>query len=171
MAPAKTKVSAAHLRPITPANFDECIGLEVSVAQQDLVAANLYSLAEAGVNPNLTPLGIYDVEHRGHGDPSGALRGFIMYEIENGVGFVLRLMVGQQYQGRGYGRAALLECIRRLRLTSAVELIATSHREQNSRMARLLAGLGFVPWREAWMEGGGPPGEVFVRLPNPEPQH
>jgi hypothetical protein len=47
---------------------------------------------------------------------------------------------------QGYGRAAMVEVIRRLKLTPEVEMIATSHRCSNTVAARLYRSLGFVSW-------------------------
>jgi len=51
--------------------------------------------------------------------------GFTMYELSAGVGFIRRLMIDQRFQRKGYGRAAMLEVIRRLTLHPEVEMIAT----------------------------------------------
>jgi len=90
--------------------------------------------------------------------------GFVMYEIDCGVGLILRLMIDREHQGKGYGRAALVEVIRRLRLESEVEMIVTSHRHDNAVVAALFRNLGFVPWE---LEGIAlKPGEVYLRLPD-----
>ena len=57
--------------------------------------------------------------------------GFIMYELKGGVGFILRLMIDRRHQRQGYGRAAVLEVIRRLKLIPEVQMIATSHQRGN----------------------------------------
>ena len=72
--------------------------------------------------------------------------GFTMYEIKHSVGFILRLMVDKAHQGKGYGKAAMVEVIRRLRLNPDVEIIGTSHRRENETAAKLYDGLGFVDW-------------------------
>ena len=72
-------------------------------------------------------------------------------------------MIDEKYQRQGYGRAALLEVIRRLRLIPEVEMIGTSHRSENPVVARLFESVGFVPWDvEAEQRT---PGEVYLRLP------
>jgi diamine N-acetyltransferase len=90
--------------------------------------------------------------------------GFVMYEIDCGVGSILRLMIDRAHQGKGYGRAALVEVIRRLRLEPDVEMVVTSHRHDNAVVAALFRSLGFVSWE---LEGIAlKPGEVYLRLPN-----
>jgi diamine N-acetyltransferase len=89
--------------------------------------------------------------------------GFVMYEVDVGVGFIVRVMIDRAHQRKGYGRATLLEVIRRLRLHPAVEMIATSHRHDNEVMASLCRSLGFVPWTID-PTFPVPAGEVYLRL-------
>ncbi|HEV8699020.1 MAG TPA: hypothetical protein VGQ89_15090 [Candidatus Limnocylindrales bacterium] len=71
-------------------------------------------------------------------------------------------MIDQKYQRQGYGRAALLEVIRRLRLIPEVEMIGTSHRRENSVVARLFESVRFLPWEVETEQQT--PGEVYLRL-------
>ena len=137
------------------------MSVRVSNAQTHLVASTAKSLAEAKVNANLHSLAIYDGAARGYEHPTVPVIGFAMYELAAGVGFIQRLLIDQSQQGRGYGKAAMIEMIRRLRLHPEVEMIATSYRRENEIAAKLYAGLGFVPWPLATLPGE----EVFVRLP------
>ncbi len=139
-----------HLRPITLTTYKECLALELDPTQVGFVASNAHSLAEAKVNPTLTPLAIYDVAARGHDDPPVPMLGFAMYEIAAGVGFIMRLMIDRGHQGQGYGRAATIELIRRLRLSPEVEVIATGYHRENVFAARLYHSLGFLPWTPTW---------------------
>lgn len=86
-----------------------------------------------------------------------------MYEVTVGVGFIHRLMIDRDHQRRGYGRAAMLEVIRRLWLYPEVEMIATSHRRNNEPAASLYRELGFVDWDIEWAQEN--PDEVFLCLP------
>jgi diamine N-acetyltransferase len=156
-------VAEVHLRRVTADNEQECLSLRVHDAQATFVATNAHSLAQAKANPKLVPLAVYDRAARGYLEPTVPVIGFVMYEIDCGVGSILRLMIDRGYQGRGYGRAALVEVIRRLRLEPEVEMIVTSHRHDNAVVAALLRGLGFVPWE---LEGVSPKlGEIYLRLP------
>ncbi|NJK50273.1 GNAT family N-acetyltransferase [Candidatus Gracilibacteria bacterium] len=151
-----------HLRNVTLDNFRECISLEVDKFQQEFVASNVQSLAEAKVNPNLFPLAIYDAAVAGYEKPQLPMVGFTMYDITDGVGFIMRLMVARQYQQQGYGKAAMLEVIRRLKLYPEVELIATSHRRGNEVASKLYRSLGFVDWDIAWAKEQET--EIFLKL-------
>lgn len=152
-----------HLRPVTFDIIQECLALRVASSQTRFVASNATSLAEAKVNPTLVPLAIYDGAARGWERPTVPMVGFTMYELAAGVGFILRLMIDEAHQGKGYGRAAMREVIRRLRLHPEVEMIATSHSLGNAAAASLYRGLGFVDWDIGYAKDL--PGEVYLMLP------
>ena len=157
-------MAEVHLRAVTIENVQECLSLQVEESQSRFVASNQKSLAEAKVNPTLVPLAIYDHAARGYPTPTVPMVGFVMYELTCGAGFILRIMIDRRHQRQGYGRAALIEVIRRLKLTPEVEMIATSHRCDNTASARLFQSLGFIPWAIEGAEAINP-GEVFLKLP------
>jgi len=152
-----------HLRPLTLATYKECLALHLDPAQTRFVASNAHSLAEAYVNPTLTPLAIYDAAARGYDHPPVPMRGFAMYEIAAGVGYIMRLMIDHPHQGQGYGRAATIELIRRLRLSPGVELIGIGYHPDNAAAAHLYCSLGFLPWQPAWAPLNSP--AVYLKLP------
>ena len=147
--PAEPPFPAVSLKDVTVANFRDCVRLQVAASQRDYVAPNVHSLAQAYVNRRLTPLAVYDgslfVRDPG---PDDRMVGFAMYQVWDEVAFVMRLMIGEAYQGRGYGRAAMVELIRRMRLIPAVRTIGTSVVPENVAATRLYESLGFVdsPW-------------------------
>jgi diamine N-acetyltransferase len=153
---------SVHFRPITRENLQDCLALEVAVAQRAWVAPNAKSLAEAYVNPMLQPYGVYEKTSLGFETPVSPMVGFVMLEIAGGVGFILRLMIGEHFQRQGFARATLREVIRRLRLNPDVQLIATSHIRQNHNIAALFHSEGFVPWEIEYAHGHE---ENFLRLP------
>lgn len=89
--------------------------------------------------------------------------GFTMYELTAGIGFILRLMIDSSHQRQGYGRSAMIEVIRRLKLHPEVQRIATSHRRDNVAAERLYRSLGFVEWDIAW--AADIPDESYLMLP------
>ena len=138
-------MAKVSLMRITPETLDECVSLKVANHQKEFVAPNIYSLAQAAVSPIYHPFGIYDADAHYRANPS--MVGFVMYGISNARGFILRLMIDEKFQKRGYGRAAMIEVIRRLKLHPEVERIATSHDRKNEAAARLYESLGFVDWK------------------------
>ena len=151
------------LVPISDANRRECLRLRVDDSQSHLVATNEKSLAEAAGRDNLHPLAIYDQAALGYESPTVPMIGFAMYELVAGVGFLLRLMIDGNHQRQGYGRAATVEVIRRLKLHPEVQLIATSCRRENVAAERLFRGLGFIDWDVAW--AADTPDERYLMLP------
>jgi diamine N-acetyltransferase len=125
-----------ELREITMENFHECINLSVADHQRGLVASNMYSLAEARADGVSNPRAIY---------ADGQMVGFTMYcfDPESGIGYIDRLMVGAEHQGRGYGRAGMLEVIERLRNTPGCRRIRTSFEPTNAVAEALYESLGF----------------------------
>lgn len=142
-----TDTTRVTLREITLGNWRACIDLKVAPGQEDFVASNVYSLAQAKVNERLTPLAVYDGRICGvDPGPDDPMVGFVMYQVMDGVGFIMRLMVDQRFQGRGYGRATCVEVIRRLKATPEIETIATSYAHGNNAARDLYHGLGFRSW-------------------------
>lgn len=157
-------MASVHLRPVTLTNYKECLTLHLDPPQAAFVASNAKSLAEAKVNPALTPLAIYDLAARGYDLPPVPMLGFGMYEIAAGVGYILRLMIAPAHQGQGYGRAATITLIRRLRLSPDVEVIAIGHRPENAAAAHLYRSIGFLPWEPTWATPDSP--DVYLKLPD-----
>jgi len=141
-----------HFEEITNKNIWKIALLEPREEQKDFVADNLQSLAEAyatrNEGNNALPLGVYD------GDTPV---GFVMIGNDT-VGnpdesdtikdnYVLwRLMIGAQYQGRGYGRQTIektLELIKTYPFGKA-ERVWLSYEPENTRAKKLYESFGFV---------------------------
>lgn len=143
------------------ANFKKCIDLEVDESQAAFVASNVYSLAQARANLRLHPYAIYDGGiFKRELTPDDEPVGFVMYQVWDEVGFIMRLMIDRRHQRQGYGRAAMLEVIRRLRLHPDVRYVSTSVHKDNSEAEQFYRSLGFVddPKKD--------PVEVYLYLPS-----
>lgn len=133
------------LRPIKKENFHECINMKVAPGQENDVAPNVYSLAQAKVNASLTPLAIYDNKIRGvEPGVDDPMVGFVMYQVMSGVGFIMRLMIDPRFQGQGYGKATMVEVIRQLKMMPEMEYIGTSVAKGNPIAEKLYRDLGFI---------------------------
>jgi diamine N-acetyltransferase len=98
-----------ELRDVIDQDFMDVVNLEVRPGQADRVAPNVWSLAQAKVNPRRLPYAVY---HR------DTLVGFVMYDAtarEPGEYHISRLMIGKEHQGKGHGRATMVEVIRRIK--------------------------------------------------------
>jgi diamine N-acetyltransferase len=128
-------------RPVTRANFSAVVELTVAPEQTEFVASNLYSLAEAAIEPTWTPLAIYA------GDD---LVGFALFgrDDETGSWWIMRYMIDAQHQGRGYGTAALPKLIDLMIERHGCGEIFLGYEPSNDVAERLYARMGFVPTGE-----------------------
>ena len=128
---------AVKFRDITEDNFDECVKLKVR-ADQPYVAPNVYSIAQAKVDPDWTIKAIY---------ADDAMVGFAMYvldpEVEHEL-YLCRFMVGELFQGKGYGTAALGILRAEAEATPGIQRMKLSTRPDNANGIRVYERFGFV---------------------------
>jgi diamine N-acetyltransferase len=129
------------LRPLTRDNLFAVLRLKLHPGQEEFVADNAVSIANAYVEPTFVPLGVYA------GDE---LVGFAMYgqHPDTGAWWVIRLMIDRAHQGKGYGRAAMEAVIEMMAERVGCEEIVTSFNPSNAVAAGLYASLGFRPTGE-----------------------
>lgn len=140
-----------ELRPITRQNWRACVRLRVATEQEQLVATNAGSLAQAAYEPECVPLAVYD------GD---TMVGFVMYALDadDNSYWIYRVMIDAQQQRRGYGRAAMERLIEHMRALPGCDAITISYVEHNDAARQLYRSLGFVETGEV-IEG-----EALARL-------
>ncbi len=92
-------------REIDKHNYMDCICLRVKDHQKDFVADNARSLVEAQFEEGLYTRAIYS---------DNTMVGFLLYDYDAEIpGWSLsRIMIGQQYQGQGYGKEAVKEFLK-----------------------------------------------------------
>lgn len=133
-----------EIRPVTKDNWRELIRLKVREDQTHFVASNLYSIAEAQ----------FGDDHEGHWDfyPFGIYHGstpvgFLMYgfnfEHPKQQAFIIRLMVDDKHQGKGYGRFAMEKMLEIFRLDERIKEVGISYEPENDGARKLYAKLGF----------------------------
>jgi diamine N-acetyltransferase len=140
-----------EFKKITERNYEECLKLKVFENQNNFVASNVYSLAQAWVfNDYAYPFAIY---------ADDVMVGFIMmgYDKDKGIYDIWRLMIDMRYQGRGYGRAALLMGIRYLEENRNAREIFLSYEPENTVAEKLYESAGFRKTGD--IEGG----EIVMR--------
>jgi diamine N-acetyltransferase len=139
------------LRPLTRDNLWAVVDLKLHPGQEQFVADNIDSIANAYVEPTFVPLAVYA------GDE---LVGFAMYgqHPNTGAWWVIRLMIDREHQGKGYGRAAMEAVIAMMADRIGCEEIVTSFNPANAVALGLYTSLGFQPTGE--IEDGEP----LVRL-------
>lgn len=124
------------LKEISSDNWEECASLKLRTSQGGLIAPNLYSIAESKVEATFMPLAIYDTNNK--------MVGFVMWGIDpdDGEYWIYRLMVDEKYQGKGFGKAAVVEVLKRLKELGAGR-VYVGYKPQNVVAASLFASLGF----------------------------
>lgn len=119
---------------VTPSNLEAVMALEVAPDQAGLVAPNAHSIAEAHYEPKAwfraicagrTPVG------------------FIMLLEDPPAHHIWRMMIGDGYQGQGYGAAAVKQIIRRARRTPGIERVTVSYVDLPGNPAPFYRSLGF----------------------------
>ena len=141
------------LRPVTADNWRALIKLKVREDQSHFVASNLYSIAEAQ----------FGFEDEGHWDffPFGAFDddepvGFFMYCLNFNhsrfQAFIVRLMVDDKFQGKGFGRGIMRLALDGFRADDRIKDVGISYEPENKVAQKLYASLGFIEPGEL-MEG------------------
>ena len=140
---------AVHFRDINGENLDQCVDLKVR-DDQPFVAPNVYSMAQAGVEPGWVTKAIHSDEN---------MVGFAMYTIDEKLSelYLCRFMIDRDHQGKGFGLAAL-ELLKEVAVaTPGVSRMRLSTSPENQNGIRIYERFGFVDTGE--MEDGE---EVFV---------
>lgn len=133
------------LQPVTEVNWRALIKLKVREDQNHFVASNLYSIAEAQ----------FGWEEEGHWDfhPFGAYVhdepvGFVMYCLNFNhsrfQAFIMRLMVDEKFQGKGYGREIMQLVLDVFRADERIQNAGISYEPENESARKLYASLGFI---------------------------
>lgn len=98
---------SVSLKEITNDNFKDCINLKVAEDQKSFVSSNVMSIAQSKVLPYLIPLAVYNDEE---------LVGFTLHgrDPKSKNYYIVRLMIDEEFQGKGFGKQATLELIERM---------------------------------------------------------
>ena len=130
-------MSQVALQEITAETWEQCVKLKVRSDQEHFIASNVFSLAQSRYEPGLLPLAVYNGE---------TMVGFVMYSeqpFEPGKYFIYRVMVGAEFQGNGYGRAAMRALIERMKALPNCQHIVLSYEPENAVAEQLYESLGF----------------------------
>lgn len=133
-----------EIRDITMDNWQAIIRLKVRDDQSDFVASNLYSIAQSKFGDeyeghwDLFPFAIYDEDK-----PVGFLMYALNYSHPTHQAFIQRLMVDENFQGRGYGRFGMKWMLELFRADERIEAVAISYEPGNDVARKLYASFGF----------------------------
>lgn len=125
-----------EFRAIDRSNYWACMMLTVDKSQEHFVADNKQSLVEAAFEEPLHPLGIYQGE---------TMVGFVLYVYDETIpGWSMsRFMIGKQYQGKGYGKKAVLEFLEYFKKNHAARQIYISVSLENTVARKMYSDIGF----------------------------
>lgn len=134
-----------EIRPVTKDNWKELVRLKVREDQTQFVASNAYSIAQSQFGDDyeghwdLYPFGIYDDENT----PVGFLMYGLNFEHPMQQAFIIRLMVDEKYQGKGYGRFGMEKMLEFFRTDDRIKAVGISYEPENTGARKLYASLGF----------------------------
>ena len=140
-------MSHTQIVPLDRYNWELCLDIKLSEAQEDFIPSVLYSLAQAKFE-DLAPYGIFH---------HGKIAGFLMYGEFAGICWINRIMIDIDFQGQGIGSAALQQLIAQLKRKMSCREIRTSYSVENIAADRFFRAHGFVPSEAVT-------GEIVARL-------
>lgn len=126
-----------RLEIVSEKTFLPVVRLKVGPGQEKFVASNLMSLAQAWLYyDNAKPFAILNDD---------TVVGFLMLdwdEDERTVG-IWRMMIGVEYQGKGYGRSALEEALKMIRESGKFDMVHLDYVPGNTAARELYYSFGF----------------------------
>jgi diamine N-acetyltransferase len=132
-------------RPVTIKNWQELINIKVREDQKNFVASNLYSIAQSKFGDeyeghwDLFPFGIYDDDK-----PVGFLMYALNFSHPTHQAYIQRLMVDENFQGKGYGRFGMNWMLDFFRADERIKVVGISYEPENEVARKLYASYGFV---------------------------
>ena len=125
-----------ELKEVTSENFNKISKLKVNDSQHDFVAPNAYSVAQSKFYPSWVCLAAYAGE---------VPVGFTMYGIEDEDNslWIIRMMIDEEFQGKGYGRETLLALVEYIKCRNYVKEIFLSFVPGNDTAKKLYESFGF----------------------------
>ena len=130
-----------EFREVDKSNYWDCIALTVDDSQVDFVADNKQSLVEAAYEDGLYVLGIYNED---------TMVGFLLYDYdETFPGWSLsRFMIGKQFQGKGYGKHAVLKFLPYFKENHYADKLFISVSLENTVARKMYSDIGFKEIKE-----------------------
>ena len=128
-------------RKIDKSNYWDCMALTVDDSQVDFVADNKQSLIEAAYEDGLYVLGIYHEE---------TMVGFVLYDYdETFPGWSMsRFMIGKQFQGKGYGKQAVIAFFDYFKKKHNADKLYISVSLENTVARKMYSSVGFTEIKE-----------------------
>lgn len=139
-----------YLKDIDENNLLQCVLLTTNkdgknYVFEEFVASNAFSIAQSKIQKGWTVKAIYDED---------LMIGFTMYGYCYEYGFyeICRFMIDYKYQGKGYGRRALVKIIEEMKKNEECKEIYISFDPKNNIARSLYESLGFYDTGETLEE-------------------
>ena len=131
------KTVTVKLKPIDQSNGEECANLKVNPSQEDALPSNLYSIAELNFYPQTKAFAIINSQEK--------IVGFATFGTPTGeqVPKIFRLMIGEQHQGNGYGKAALVTIAERIFADNQSAEIRVCYHPHREKLKKFYGSIGF----------------------------
>ncbi|GJM68646.1 spermidine acetyltransferase [Paenibacillus macerans] len=140
-----------RLQRINKDNWEECAALRPGKEQQQFIAPNVYSIAEAQFLHGFSSMAVYKHE---------TMIGYALYGIDpdDNNYWMYRFMIDRRFQGKGYGFMAVCKIIEEIRnRQDRTDVLILGYKPENERARRLYLKAGFVE------DGLAPWGEVIAK--------
>lgn len=128
-------------RDIDKSNYWDCMMLKIDDSQEGFVSDNKQSLVEATYEDGLYTLGIYYED---------TMVGFILYDYDEAFpGWSMsRFMIGKQFQGKGYGKQAVVAFFDYFKKKHNADKLYISVSLENLVAYKMFTSLGFKEIKE-----------------------
>lgn len=128
------------LKKVTADNWEEVVDLELRGSQEDLVASNLYSVAEAQFDPDARPRAVYAGKR---------VVGFLMYDVQKTKGkaqkaSIYRFMINRSSKAKAMVARRLARPWKRSEQSRGMNRISIRYMPENLVAKPLYASFGFV---------------------------
>src|SRR5512138_2378649 len=137
-----------EVRPVTQKNWRELAELKVHEDQNHFVASNVRSIAESQFGYDDPDDGHWDMYPFGIYNDEGAPVGFLMYGYNfassDMQAFIIRLMVDENHQRKGFGRFGMNWMLDHFRQDERITTVGISYEPENEAARKLYASLGFI---------------------------
>jgi len=129
-----------RLENVTARNWRAVARLKLTPEQEDLVASNLYSIAQSKFDPDAHLRAVY---------ADNEIVGFLMYDVwetedKTREASIYRFMIDRKHQGKGYGRAALGRALEEIKSVSGIKKVSIGYMPDNPVAKPFYSSFGFA---------------------------
>jgi len=133
------------LEALNKNNWKTCANLKVKAEQKDSIPDNLISIAELNFYPNTEAVAIVKQNQK---TKENTIVGFATFGTpecaeKEKMSKIFRLMIDEKYQGKGYGRQALIQIVEKLFIENKSKQIQVCYHPNKEKLKQFYTSLGF----------------------------